>query len=71
MGDDRQRLDGDFEVHVGQLPLRQVANNFITASVAVVVDSFSLVFIAYTDPNGDHFIVGVCSSNLWFSIEMY
>ena len=33
--------------------------NYITASTAAVVDSFSFVFVAYTDRNGNHFLSGV------------
>ena len=64
MAIDGQSLVGDFRVHLGQLPLGRIITNFITASVAVVMNSFSLVFIAYTDPNGDYFIAGVCSLRL-------
>ena len=62
LGDDSQELNGDFRIHLGHAPLSlELFYNFITASVAVVLDSFSLVFIAYTDPNGVFWIVGVCS----------
>ena len=33
--------------------------NFITASAAVTMESFSLVFVAFLDENGDSFIIGV------------
>ena len=33
--------------------------NFITASTAAVVSSFSFVFVAYTSENGEHFMSGV------------
>ena len=33
--------------------------NFITAMTAAIMESFSFVFVAYTDPNGDSFIIGV------------
>ena len=45
---------GDFRINHGA-----VANNFITASVAALFDTFSLVFLAYTDVNGDSYIIGV------------
>ena len=35
--------------------------NFITASAAVTVESFSLVFVAFLDENGRSFIIGVSS----------
>ena len=34
-------------------------HNFITASVAVVIDSFSFVFVAFTSVNGSSFVTGV------------
>ena len=36
--------------------------NYITASVAVVVDSFSFIFVAFTELSGDSFIIGVRSN---------
>ena len=57
-----QGLSGDFRIHIGLFGNGTIGlpvNNFITASVAVVVESFSFVFVAFTDPNGDSFIIGV------------
>ena len=50
-----KNLQGEFRIDVG-IPNR----NFITASVAVAVDSFSLMFIAYVNTSGS-FITGVSS----------
>ena len=45
---------GDFRINHGA-----IANNFITASVAALFDSFPLVFLAYTDTSGDSYVIGV------------
>jgi hypothetical protein len=50
-----KNLLGEFRINLGT-PNR----NFITASVAVIVDSFSLVFVAYMNTSGS-FITGVSS----------
>ena len=51
---ERTMLTGDFKINLGSQNL-----NFITASVAVVVDSYSFIFVAFIDPSGDSFIIGV------------
>ena len=51
---DNQILGSDVRINLGALN-----QNFITASVAVAVESFSFVFVAYTDRNGDSFTIGV------------
>ena len=48
-----KNIHGELRIKLG-IPNR----NFITASVAVVVDSFSLVFVAYVNTSGN-FIIGV------------
>ena len=45
-----KNLGGEYRINLGR--------NFITASVAVIVDSFSLVFVAYVNTSGS-FIAGV------------
>ena len=40
--------------------------NFITASTATVVDSFSFAFVAYTDKDENFFLSGVSSYNFYF-----
>ena len=43
------------------------AQNFITAMTAAVVDSFSFIFIAFIDPNGNNLITGVSTSVMcWY-----
>lgn len=51
--DDIENLEyhGKFRIDFGQ--------NFITASAAVVVESFFFVFVAFTDSDGDSFITVV------------
>ena len=50
-----KNIRGEFRINLG-IPNRK----FITASAAVIVDSFSLVFVAYVNTNGS-FITGVSS----------
>ena len=45
---------GNFKVNFGF-----ENSNFITASIAIIVESFSFVFVAFLDPSGDSFIIGV------------
>ena len=54
-------LGGDIRIDLGQ-----PNENFITASVAAVVDSFLLVFVGYTNGNGVSYISGVCL--LYYSV---
>lgn len=49
-----QTLGSDIRIDLGASN-----QNFITASVAVAVESFSFVFVAYTDTNGSSFTIGV------------
>lgn len=48
------------EIHLGQ--------NFITASVASLLDSLLLVFTAVLDGNGSSFIIGVSRLYYFYSI---
>ena len=54
------RVSGDLRIVAGNT----VNLNFITASVGALFESFSLVFLAYTDRNGDSYIVGVSNYNV-------
>ena len=55
--DTTYRIDGRHLVNLG---VNQVTvRNFITATTAVIVDSFSFVFVAYVDLIGDSYIIGV------------
>jgi hypothetical protein len=36
-----------------------LGHNFITASVAVEMDSLSFIFVAFTNANGSSFVTGV------------
>ena len=51
--DDVENLqyNGKFQIDLGR--------SFITTSVAVVVDSFSFIFVAFTNVNGSSFVSGV------------
>ena len=49
------RVPGDLRIVAGNT----VNLNFITASVGALFESFSLVYLAYTDRNGGSYIVGV------------
>lgn len=51
--DDVENLQYNGEV---QINLR---HSFITASVAVVVDTFSFIFVAFTNVDGSSFVTGV------------
>ena len=42
-----------------RIDLGATNQNFITASIAVIVGNFSFVFAAYTNNNGEHFATGV------------
>ena len=49
--------DIDYQYH-GKLQIN-LGHSFITASVAVIVDSFSFIFVAFTNINGSSFVTGV------------
>ena len=52
------RINGRYLVNLGRNQF-SIISNFITATTGVVVDSFSFVFVAYVDPNGDSYVIGV------------
>ena len=57
---DSLHYNGRFQIHLVQ--------KFITSSVAVVLESFSFVFVSYTDINGSSFIAGVSIANTFLQL---
>lgn len=46
-----------------------LGRNFISASLAVIVESISLMFVAFTDEDGNSFLIGV--RTIIIKVEIY
>ena len=66
--DDIQDMDGIMLFSAARINLDV---NFITALTATAVDSFSFVFVAYTDRNGNSFLSGVSSYIFFISSRLH
>ena len=51
----------DMNSKLSSVPEQRInlGSDFITASTAAVVDTFSFAFVAYTDRDGNYFLSGV------------